>query len=180
MPVRHVCVRSVAVLAFALLATAASATTILPAEFGDMVARSPLIVHGTVVAVRAQTTAGRRSIESLVTVDVIQPLKGPSTAQVVFRVPNGQIGRYRRVTVGAPEFREGDEVVLFLDGRPPVVPLPFGLNQGVYRVNRRSGQALVTPVLTPGAGRVVRGDPARRPLTVADFARHVRAVAEAR
>jgi hypothetical protein len=177
---RHVYVLSLVALAIVLCARAGGATTILPAEFGEMVAGSPLIVHGTVVAVRAQTTAGRRSIESLVTVDVIQPLKGPSTAQVVFRVPNGQIGRYRRMTVGAPEFRSGDEVVLFLDGRPPVVPMPFGLNQGVYRVNRSSGRALVTPVLTPGAGRVVRGDPARRPLTVADFARHVRAVAGSR
>jgi hypothetical protein len=165
------------VLATLLDAGIARATTILPAEFAEMVTRSPLIVHGTVVDVQARMTAGRRSIESFVTVDVIEPLKGAATSQVVFRVPNGQVGRYRRITVGAPEFRAGDEVVVFLDGRPPVVPMPFGLNQGVYRVNRRAGQVMVTPVLTPGAERLVRGDPARRPLTVDAFARHVRAIA---
>ena len=166
----------VAVLAIVLHARVGQGTTILPAEFAEMVARSPLIVHGTVADVRSRMTAGRRSIESLVTVDVIQPLKGAAASRVVFRVPNGQIGRYRRITVGAPEFRTGDEVVLFLDGRPPVVPMPFGLNQGVYRVSRGAGQAMVTPLLTPGAGRVVRGDPARRPLTVEAFARQVRAI----
>jgi hypothetical protein len=152
------------------------ATTILPAAFAEMVAGSPLIVHGTVVDVRAQTTAGRRAIESIVTVAVLEPLKGAATGRVVFRVPNGQLGRYRRITVGAPEFTAGDEVVLFLDGRPPIVPMPFGLNQGVYRVNRVNGQAMVTPLLSAGAGRIVRGDPARRPLTIDAFARHVRAL----
>jgi hypothetical protein len=153
------------------------ATTLLPTDFSEMVARSPLIVHGTVVDVRAQTTAGRRSIESLVTVAVIEPLKGPATARVVFRVPNGQIGRYRRITVGAPEFAAGEEVVLFLDGRPPVVPMPFGLSQGVYRVSRAGGQAMVTPVPSAARGAVVRGDPARRPLTVAAFVQQVRTMA---
>ena len=172
----RVYVLPIAVVAILLHARVGQGTTILPAEFAEMVARSPLIIHGTVADVRSRMTAGRRSIESLVTVDVIQPLKGPATSQIVFRVPNGQVGRYRRITVGAPEFRSGDEVVLFLDGRPPVVPMPFGLNQGVYRVSRGAGQAMVAPLLTPGAGRVVRGDPARRPLTVEAFARQVRAI----
>ena len=154
------------------------ATTILPVDFESMVTASPLIVHGTVVDVRAQSTAGRRTIESIVTIDVIDSLKGPGVERVVVRVPNGQLGRYRRITVGAPEFSPGDEVVLFLDGRPPFVPMPFGLNQGVYRVSRANGNATVTPLVPVGAGRVVRGDPARRPLTIDAFARHVRTLAE--
>lgn len=154
------------------------ATTVLPAEFTEMVARSSLIVHGTVADVTARTDAGRRSIESLITLEVIAPLKGNAPARVVFRVPGGQLGRYRRVMVGAPEFRPGDEVVLFLDGRAPVVPMPFGLSQGVYRVRRSSGNAVVTPVPVVGGGRVVRGDPARRPLTIEAFTRQVRAAVQ--
>jgi hypothetical protein len=88
------------------------------------------------------------------------------------------MGRYRRVTVGAPQFAEGDEVVLFLSGRAPALPMPFGLSQGVYRVTRDTRQALVTPLVTEGAARVVRGDPARRPLTIDAFARQVRALVE--
>lgn len=154
------------------------ATTVLPAEFTEMVARSALIVHGTVVDVRAQATNGRRTIESIVTLAVIQPLKGQPPERVVFRVPNGQLGRYRRMTVGAPEFTPGDEVFLFLDGRPPVVPMPFGLNQGVYRVRRSGGRAMVAPAPVIGSGRVVRGDPARRPLSIEAFAQQVRTMVQ--
>ncbi len=48
--------------------------------------------------------------------------------------------------VGAPQCARGDEVVLFLKGSAPAVPMPFGLTQGVYRVNRdAAGRAMVTP-----------------------------------
>ena len=33
-------------------------------------------------------------------------------AAVVFRLPSGELGRYRRITVGAPEVSPGDEVIL--------------------------------------------------------------------
>jgi hypothetical protein len=69
---------------------------------------------------------------------------------------------------------------LFLKGRPPGVPFPFGLSQGVYRVVRdASGRSLVTPpIVSEAAGRVVRGDASRRPIDLATFTRSVRAVAE--
>jgi hypothetical protein len=133
-----------------------------------------VIVHGTVVDVRARAAGGRDTIETLITVAVATALKGEPTSAVVFRVPGGQIGRYRRVMVGAPTFAEGQEVVLFLRGQAPAVPMPFGLHQGVYRVTRSGGPAMVTPVVADGAGRVMRGDPARRPLALDAFARDVR------
>jgi hypothetical protein len=166
--------------AILLVPVVAYPTTILPADFAEMVAGSRLIVHGTVVDVRSQALAGRGSIESIVTVAVITPIKGPAATRIAFRVPNGQIGRYRRITVGAPEFTAADEVVLFLSGQPPGVPVPFGLNQGVYRVVRAGSQTRVTPVVPSGAGRIVRGDPARRPMTLDAFAQQVRAILEQR
>jgi hypothetical protein len=159
-----------------LVPVGAQSTTIIPSDFAEMVAGSPVIVHGTVVDVRSQAMAGRGSIESIVTVAVVTPISGPAAARVAFRVPNGQVGRYRRITVGAPEFNEGDEVILFLRGRPPDLPMPFGLNQGVYRVLRSNGSTRVIPVVPSGAGRIVRGDPARRPMTIEAFAQQVQAV----
>ena len=154
------------------------ATTILPADFAEMVDGSQLIVHGAVVDVRSQAIGGRGTIETFVTVAVVTPLKGEFVSAVVFRVPGGQVGRYRRVMVGAPQFTAGEEVVLFLSGRAPSVPMPFGLHQGVYRVTRTSGRAMVAPLVPDAAGRVVRGDPARRPLALDAFARDVRAILE--
>jgi hypothetical protein len=161
------------------MVTLVHATTLVPADFSEMVAESQVIVHGRVLTVRSTLTGGRsRTIERLVTVSVIDSMKGAVSQTVVFRVPGGQVGRYRRVMVGAPEFAEGDEVVVFLKGRAPAVPMPFGLSQGVYRVAPPDGQRLVTPL--PSAGRVVRGDPARRPLAVDAFARAVRTLVDPR
>jgi len=161
-----------------LLSTPLQATTVAPADFTEMVNGSQVIVHGAVVDVRAQASGGRGTIETLITVTVVTALKGHAPSAVVFRVPGGQIGRYRRVMVGAPTFTPGEEVVLFLSGHAPAMPMPFGLHQGVYRVARSAGSAMVTPVVPDGAGRVVRGDPARRPLALDAFARSVRAIVE--
>ena len=153
----------------------AYATVVIPAEFGDMVTGSQVIVHGVVTGVDGVLAGPRRTIESVVTVRVIDAIKGQTDATAVFRVPGGQIGQYRRVVVGAPQFSEGDEVVLFLSGRAPALPIPFGLNQGVYRVTRTGAAAMVTPLVADG-GRVVRGDPARRPLALESFSSRVRAI----
>jgi hypothetical protein len=146
-----------------------------------MVSESETIVHGRVAEVRSQMRTDRRSIESLVTVAVIDSLKGGSNRLVVFRTPAGQVGRYRRIVVGAPEFEPGDEVVVFLHGSGPMLPTVFGLNQGVYRVKRSGDLALVTPAPVVGdraaGARVVRGDPARRPMPVDEFVRQVRTIA---
>ena len=147
----------------------ASATVLLPADFETVVTGSPLIVHGRVVEVRSALTGPRRAIESVVTLSVIESLKGNPGATVAFKVPNGQVGRYRRILVGAPEFEAGDEVVVFLHARAPALPPLFGLSQGVYRV---AGE---------GARRVVRGDGARgdrvrQPVAIDAFTRDVRAV----
>jgi hypothetical protein len=163
-----------------VFASTASATVLIPAEFSEMVAASDLVVHGRIVSLRGQTTGDRRAIETLVTVSVMEALKGDPGSTVYFRVPNGQVGRYRRIMIGAPEFADGEEVILFLAGRAPALPMPFGLSQGVYRVNRSSsGQSLVTPLMVAEApGRVVRGDPARRPVDIEVFARRVREIVE--
>jgi hypothetical protein len=155
------------------------AMVVVPAEFGEMVAASQAIIHGRVVDVQSYETAGRRTIESLVTVQVVEVIKGQPGSTAYFKLPGGQVGRYRRVMIGVPQCARGDEVVLFLKGSAPAVPMPFGLTQGVYRVSRdAAGRAVVMPMAaTPE--RIVRGDPSRRPLELAAFASMVRTVAGA-
>jgi len=159
-----------------LMAIAVHATVVVPAEFTEMVNGSQMIVHGVVTGVEGRLVGTRRTIESVITVSVLDVLKGEVVGTTAFRVPGGEVGRYRRVMVGAPEFERGDEVVLFLSGRAPSMPMPYGLNQGVYRVTRRAGSATVTPLIIEG--RVVRGDPARRPLPIDVFTAAVRGLLE--
>jgi hypothetical protein len=165
-------------LCLAITGRGALATTLVPADFTQMARESELIVHGTVVSVHGQITGPRRAIDSVITVQVAATMKGTPAAQAVFRVPGGRVGRYRRVMVGAPEFAAGDEVILFLKGRAPALAMPYGLSQGVYRVARQGGVAVVTPAVAVSAGRLTRGDPSRRPVDPAAFARQVQVALE--
>src|SRR4029079_8113071 len=155
-------------------------TVLLPADFNELVSGSQFIVQGRDVDVRSQMVGDRRTIESVVTVSVAQAIKGDPGTTVSMRVPGGVVGRYRRVMIGAPSVRPGEEVVLFLSGRPPAIPVPFGLSQGVYRVSRAAdgGGFVAPPPLVEG--RVVRGDPARAPMDVNTFVAQVRAAMERR
>jgi hypothetical protein len=115
---------------------------------------------------------------------VTDALKGRPGDTVSFRLPGGEVGRYRRVIVGVPRFTAGDDVIVFLRGGAPQLPTIFGLSQGLYRVMRTAdGRALVAPapLMAPAAGteRIVRGDPARQPLALDAFAGEVRARIEA-
>lgn len=165
-----------------LLAGAPSlrATVLLPAEFREIVAGSQVIVYGRVADVQAEWFDGRRSIDTVVTLDVASYLKGGPGDVVTFRVPGGQIGRYKNFVVGAPEFAQGDEVVLFLRADGPSIARVFGLSQGVFRVrvDAQTGQrTVVAPLMAQGDApeRVTRGAVGRRPLRLEAFAETVRA-----
>jgi hypothetical protein len=159
------------------------ATVLLPIEFRQLVVTSPVIVHGQVVDVRSDWVDGRRAVETFVTVEAAEYLKGNLGEQVTFKVPGGQVGRYRTVFVGAPTFQPGDEVVLFLRTNGPSFPFIVGLSQGVFRIvtDAQSGRRLVTlPALLrltgTDAARVVRGDPSRKPVPIDQFRDVVRRV----
>lgn len=164
-------------------ASGVRATTYLPATFEEIVAEAVTIAYGRVVAVRPGWTDDRATIESLVVLQVVRPLKGSPGPTVSFRVPGGQVGDRTVVVPGAPGFREGELVVIFLKGQVPAIPRPVGLAQGVFRVvaDPQRGEAVVVPppLVARGArGTVVRGDPARRPLPLDAFAAEVRRLVE--
>ena len=156
------------------------ATVLLPADFREVVAGSQIIVYGRVADVRPGWSDDRSRIDTTVTLQAASYLKGGPGDNVTFRVPGGQIGRYRNVIVGAPEFNAGDEVVVFLSAAGPAVAHVFGLNQGVYRVrvDARTGRRVVVPPVLTASGdaaqTVIRGDKSRQPLALDSFAATVR------
>ncbi|MEP7305496.1 MAG: hypothetical protein ABJA98_08275 [Acidobacteriota bacterium] len=168
----------------ALLTPSANATTLVPADVGELARDAGAIVRGRVTETAVQWTADRRSIETVVTMETEASLKGSLGASVQFVVPGGSLGRYRRILVGAPEFSVGQRVVVFLGWRGPSFPYLLGLGQGVYRVEAdRDRGWLVTPpaILPTGSSTVgiIRGDPARRPMPLAEFEQRVRELAGA-
>jgi hypothetical protein len=132
-----------------------------------------------VVALSAKWIDDGQSIETIVTLDAETYLKGDWGSSPHFRVPGGQVGRYRRIVVGAPEFAPGQHVIVFLGARSGSVPYLLGLGQGVFRVVRGGDAWIVTPPAVLGGvpGPIVRGDPRRRPASLGDFERTVRALA---
>lgn len=169
-----------AVIASVLFPAPARATVLVPADLVELSRDAAAIVHGTVTSVRPVWADGRRRIETVVTLDVAQSIKGGLTGTISFKVPGGELGRYRSVMVGAPSFREGDEVVVFLGSAPPALPYLLGMGQGVYRVRRDgpAGRALVVPpalVADPEQPVTVRrGDPTRRVVSIDEFTSRVR------
>lgn len=156
------------------------ATVLLPAEFREIVAGSQIIVYGRIAEVRPEWSEDRRRIDTVVTVEASSYLKGGPGPTVTFRIPGGQIGRYRNVMVGAPSFQAGEEAVLFLSAAGPSIAHVFGLNQGVFRVrvDARTGRRMVVPpvLMAPGDATqaVTRGDRTRRQLGLDAFAATVR------
>ena len=174
--------RAAVTLALSILAIAhLRATVIVPAELGELVLAARAIAHGRIVDLRPQVSDARRHVETLVTIQVATYLKGDLGPTVTFRVPGGQIGRYRTVVLDAPQFTQGEEVVLMLSSRGPSIPYVLGLNQGVFRVVRTPDDRwlVAPPPMLPSvsAVRIARGDPSRRPQLLADFEARVRALA---
>jgi hypothetical protein len=173
--------RLIIVIILLLSAHELRATVLLPAEFREIVAGSQIIVYGRIAEVRPEWSDDRSRIDTIVSVEVGSYLKGGPGGTVTFRVPGGQIGRYRNVMVGAPSFQTGEEAVLFLSASGPSVAHVFGLSQGVFRVrvDERTGRRLVIPPVLMAQGdeaqAVTRGDRSRRQLSLDAFAATVRA-----
>jgi hypothetical protein len=168
-----------------LAASSVAATVVLPIEFRELVRSAHAIVHGRVVDIRSDWVDGRRAVETFVTIDATEYLKGGLGDRITIKVPGGQLGRYRTVFVGAPEFSEGDEVVLFLKSNGTAYPFIIGLTQGLFRVTAAPGsnERLVTPPAILGkagvdAQPIVRGDVARRAVPIGAFRDLVRQVLE--
>lgn len=166
-----------------LFAVSARATVLISADLGELSRDALAIARGRVTALDAQWTEDRGTIETIVTLEVESYLKGGLGSTLKFRVPGGELGRFRSIVVGAPEFAVDQRIIVFLGARGPSVPHVLGLSQGVFRMARASDNSewLVTsPVLLPattGAVRLVRGDPSRRAVALADFEQTVRTLA---
>lgn len=176
------------VLLACLMGAAVGTTVLLPADMPELARAASAIAYGHVVDVTARLEPGTRRIERVVTLEVDEYYKGNLGEELQIAVPGGQLGHYRTVMVGAPEFSRDEQVILFVATRHDGLPYVVGLNQGAYRVSvdpasgRRvvSPAPLVRPVEARGAVALVRGDPTRRSVALEDFASEVRRALAAR
>jgi hypothetical protein len=175
-----------AILVAGLATVKTTATVYVAANLKELTTEARAVALGRVVALEARWLEDRSGIETLVTLEVETYAKGDFGKAVTLRVPGGQMGPYRSLMLGAPTFREGEDVVVFLGASGPAIPHLVGLAQGVYRVRAdiATGERLVTPeiVRMPGVEplqsvRIVRGDGSRGPAPLAAFLDEVRGLA---
>jgi hypothetical protein len=160
-----------------------SATIVVALDLVQLVQGADTVVAGRVVGVSPVRVEGRFT-DSLITLEPGMVLKGDAQSAVVFRVPGGDVGRYRTIVVGAPVLRAGDDVVVFLAGSAPQIPHVVGFNQGVLPIMRDDlGRALLlAPAVASraGASRTTAGRGEARVMTLAAFAEDVRAIVQGR
>ncbi|MGH9798467.1 MAG: hypothetical protein ACRD5D_09975, partial [Candidatus Polarisedimenticolia bacterium] len=144
-------------LSIALMVPEARAAMVPAMDLEEMAGRAEVIVLGTVEEAKPAWVEGGRLIVTRVAVGVEQSLKGGPRSRVEFTVIGGRVGETTLVASGAPVFRPGERVVLFLDRSPaPGEPAeavrarPLGVtgwNLGTMPVRRdpATGRSLVHP-----------------------------------
>jgi hypothetical protein len=144
------CVTSV----IALNATA-RATTVIPPSFDQLVSQAELIFQGTVTNVRSQWVGegANRHIESYVTFQVEENLKGTPGESYVMRLYGGTVGEDSMGISDAPVFNVGDHDILFVENNgTQAIPL-VGIMHGRFKLQRDSSG---TEIVTKNEGQPVK------------------------
>ncbi|HJQ39756.1 MAG TPA: PKD domain-containing protein [Thermoanaerobaculia bacterium] len=99
-----------------MVAAAASATTIVMPTDEQLIAKSPVIVTGTILSTNAVERDGAIYTEASVTVE--SAIKGQVAQTITVRELGGETnGRFSKV-FGAAELKSGERVMLFLESSP--------------------------------------------------------------
>ena len=102
-------------LAVALVVSArAEATVVLQQSFEEMTADAHLVIRGVAVRSASRWDDDGRRINTWTEIRVSEVLKGNAGSSVQVRQAGGVMGGIGQSVAGAAEFREGEEVLLFL------------------------------------------------------------------
>jgi hypothetical protein len=103
-------------LLLALLAASGVAAAVLPwMSLEEITGGAEVIVLGTVESAQSAWSADGRMIVTRTTVSVETSLKGSPRDKVIVETPGGRVGDQTMIASGAPVFRPGERVVLFLE-----------------------------------------------------------------
>ena len=164
--------RSIAPLLMVLAAAEpASATVLIEQDVEALSRASETVVHARVIDIASRWNQTRTMIETDVTLDVIQDLRGSSRRHPVIVVPGGWVDGYRQVIDGAPQFDLNDEVVVFVRRDAAGRLCVTGFAQGLSRITRDEGNNII---VKGGAADGLRMDVLERRLATPDARRQGR------
>jgi hypothetical protein len=125
-----------------------SATSVLSISFEDLVAKSVTIIRGEAVAVRSQwrDRSPDSPIVTIVTIRVLETLKGEPIGLLDLEFLGGSIGGRTLAVSDMPRFQVGDRDFLFINsaGRPMNPLVGFFPGRWPIRVDAFTGREYVT------------------------------------
>jgi hypothetical protein len=133
-----------------------SASTVIPPTFDQLVQQAEVIFQGTVTNVRSvwEGEGAQRHIDTYVTFQVQDNVKGNAGASYTIRMLGGTVGDETMEVTDTPKFNVGDRNILFVEHNyDQFVPL-VGISHGRFQVQRdeQSGR----DVILNGEGEPVR------------------------
>jgi hypothetical protein len=118
--------------------TRVSATTVVPPTFEQLVQQAELIFQGTVTDSRSvwEGEGGQRHIETYVTFNIEDNLKGQPGTSYTIRMLGGTVGDETLEVSDTPKFKVGDREILFVEhNNDQFVPL-VGISHGRFHVQK--------------------------------------------
>lgn len=121
-----------------ILTTTASATTVIPPEFDQLVNETDYVVRAVVKSVNSEYRNGPdgRTIITFVELAVREVILGAPPTHVVLEMLGGIVGDNELEVVGAPKFKVGDEDILFVSGNGRTISPLFAMMHGRYPILR--------------------------------------------
>lgn len=99
-----------------------------PSDVESLTAAADAVVHAQVVRRSSAYGVGGGQIFTTVVLQTLETWKGDARPQLLVLVPGGAVGELSQTVQGVAEFRDGEEVVVFLKERTA--------GGGVYSVSR--------------------------------------------
>src|SRR3984893_10582299 len=138
-----------------VVVSAVTATTVIPPTFDQLVKQAELIFQGTVTDARSvwEGEGGQRHIETYVTFNVEDSVKGQAGTSYTIRMLGVTVGDETMEVTDTPKFEVGDREILFVEhNNEQFVPL-VGINHGRFHVQR--DEQTGRDVVFNGAGELV-------------------------
>ena len=133
-----------------------TATTVIPPTFDQLVKQAEFIFQGTVTDVRSvwEGQGAQRHIETYVTFQVADNIKGDAGASYTIQMLGGSVGDETMLVTDTPKFRIGDNEILFVEHNfDQFVPL-VGISNGRFHVQR--DEETGRDIVISGEGEAVR------------------------
>jgi hypothetical protein len=144
-----------------LLGPVAGASTAVAMDVPQLTRRSDVVVRGAVAGQASAWAPGGRRIVTETRIRVASVLKGAPPREVLVVQPGGVVDGIGQSVTGAARFRDGEDVLLFLEHRGGDRYQVVGMAMGKFNVRKNAGGAGLEAV-QDGMDGVLLLDPATR------------------